>query len=141
MERIAINVTPNLDGEIPSEEALVEAMKNAGWTDDPRDGRTIILEDGREVLNPLPCAPPIGYVESPSIMELIAQQIRAHNLLIAGNDEVDSLEDAEDFDVDDEFDHSSEYEITMKEEFPGIPSDSQADPLPVPPPDGAATLV
>lgn len=70
------------------------------------------LDDhGREVLDPTPIAPPIGWKPEPSMVEIIRAQIAGERLRqeaeAAGKE---SFEEADDFDVDDDFDPSSPYE-------------------------------
>lgn len=126
----------------------VESMvDNSDWTDDPRDGKALLLPDGRELLNPLPIAPPIGFRKEPDILELVAAQVREHYEMLKGDEEIDSLEDANDFGEDEDFDPSSIYEIVMREEFPAVPAIADVavpEPVvpaaPVPPVPGAPAV-
>lgn len=60
-------------------------------------------EKGEEILNPTPMQPPVGYRAQPSLIETIREQIRQHHLLLADT-EIDTEEEADDFDVpDDDF--------------------------------------
>lgn len=88
---------------------------------DPGIGHALLLEDGREVVNPVPVAPPVGYVKEPTVMEMIDAQVKRHLASLRGDEELDSEEDAVDFDVGDDYEPFSPYEILMSDEFPGLP--------------------
>lgn len=66
-------------------------------------------EYGREKPNPYPLEPPIGYKKQPTIAELMRQAIRqaSEEARSAG---YETEEEANDFDIDDEFDPSTPYE-------------------------------
>lgn len=66
---------------------------------------------GKEVgLDPVPMQPPTHYKRPPSLIETVREQIRAHHRL-AAEAEMDSLEEADDFEMDDDAnDPSSRYE-------------------------------
>lgn len=73
--------------------------------------RPVLLDDyGRETLDPTPIAPPIGYKKEPSMVEIVRQQIRTEMSRQAVEEGKESFEEADDFDVDDDFDPSSPYE-------------------------------
>lgn len=68
--------------------------------------------DGTPVLDPLPIAPPIGYVKAPSMVEIVRDMVRGERLRqeaeAAG---YETFEESEDFDVGDEDVHArSPYE-------------------------------
>lgn len=74
--------------------------------------RPVLLDDnGHERLDPTPMAPPLGWKPEPSMVEIIRAQIAGERLRqeaeAAG---MESFEEADDFDVDDDFDPSSPYE-------------------------------
>lgn len=96
----------------------------AGWTDDPGTGKAVLDEHGREIFNPVPMDPPVGFVQEPSMMDLIQRQINKHLELLRGDEEIDSEEEANDFDAGpEEFDPFSLYEFTdMIPESPALPS-------------------
>jgi len=58
-------------------------------------------EFGREVLNPTPVQPPVGYKKQPSILDTIREQIRAHHLSNIDM-EPETEEEADDFDIDED---------------------------------------
>lgn len=66
---------------------------------------------GREVPDPTPMAPPVGFIKQPSMIENIRNLVRSEALrqaaLTAG---AETFEEAEDFDVDDDIDPTSPYE-------------------------------
>lgn len=139
-ERVKVEIVPNpATGEIADYEDVMERMVDAGWTDDPKDGVTILLSDGREVVNPLPIAPPIGYNPTPSMFDVIRAQIQRAKLL--EDDAVaETPDEANDFDMDDEWEPSSVYEVVMKEDFPELAPEapSAAPPAAAPPPEPKA---
>lgn len=65
--------------------------------------RTKKLDDeGRELSDPIPMAPPLGYTPEMSIIEIVRQQIRGEHLRIAAlQAEAETFEEADDFDVED----------------------------------------
>lgn len=76
--------------------------------------------DGRELMDPTPIAPPIGYKKSPSIAEQIRTMIRSEHLRQeAERAGYETFEEADDFDVGDDFDPKSPYE----EVFEPVPQD------------------
>lgn len=111
-----------------------ERFSLSGWTDDPRDGAAVLTDEGYEVLNPIPVSPPMGYTPTPDMMTLVHQQVVAHLAQLRQDEEIDSEEDWEDFDLPEEIDPWSVYEIReMTEEAPGLPVDGGTiDPAPTP---------
>lgn len=57
-------------------------------------------ENGREVLNPTPMQPPLGYKKAPSLAEQIRQQVLAMRHL--QDDEPETEEEADDFEIEDD---------------------------------------
>lgn len=83
-------------------------------------------EEGREVMDPLPIAPPIGYKKAPSISETIRNMIRSERLKQEAEAQgFESFEEADDFDVGDDYDPKSPYE----EVFEPIPLETDFDRL------------
>lgn len=65
---------------------------------------------GKELLDPVPMQPPAHYQRPPSLIETVREQIRAHHRL-AADAEMDTEEDADDFEMDDDAnDPHSKYE-------------------------------
>lgn len=121
MDRLRVDIRPLVDGSVPSDEEMLEKAVEAGWSDDPGTGHAILVEDergapGYEVLNPLPVAPPIGWTPTPPLEELIRDHVRREFVQLQGEDELDDIIDAEDFDVPDELpDLSTIYEFVGME--------------------------
>jgi len=72
----------------------------------------------REHLDPTPMSPPIGYVRAPSMIDRIRDMVR-HEMSNAANEKgFESFEEAEDFDVDDEYDPASPWEMLFEPDTP-----------------------
>lgn len=62
--------------------------------------------------DPRPMSPPLGYIPETSLSEKIRQMVRSEHLRYAAmNSGMETFEEADDFDVDDDFDPSSPYEM------------------------------
>lgn len=124
--KIVLNEIVSDDGEVvtPPAEELLDAMEEAGWTDNPATGKAVILPDGSELLNPVPVAPPVDYDTSPSAFDIWQAQLqRMANIRDLGEGFLlDDEEDAEDYDVADpeDFFVRSAYEIEMVPEAPAL---------------------
>lgn len=133
-EKVKVRLDPRADGVMPElPEDLSRAMKAANWTADPGTGKAILLADGSELLNPVPFEPPVDYVKQDSIMDMIDQRLKARLAMLDPNMVLDdSPEDANDFDIDDEIDPLSIYEVlSMKEDYPGRdPNEGSAPKVP-----------
>lgn len=150
MDKFRVNIAPDSDGVLPDDkelDGLYAKMIEAGWTDDPLEGKAVLLADGREVLNPLPVAPPVGYVRELSIMDRLSDMLEKRMAALLESQALEeTAEEANDFDTDDEeAEIRSIYEVQLQEEFPAIPGgvvpDQPASPDPVPAqpgPDGPA---
>lgn len=68
-------------------------------------------ENGHEVLNPTPVAPPLGYNPAPSLVEQIRQQVRAFKQL--DDQEPETEEEADDFECEDDPLPTSRWENDM----------------------------
>ena len=86
----------------PSQLDLEEAIRAAGWSDDPGTGKAVLLPDGSEMLNPLPIAPPVDFVTGPTLLEQFEAKMEARFRMLQEDAEVDTLEDFEDFDVEED---------------------------------------
>jgi len=64
------------------------------------DKRNRHTEDGKEILNPTPIQPPLGYNPAPSLIETVRQQVRQMKHL--DDDEPESEEEADDFEIEDD---------------------------------------
>lgn len=90
-----------------------------------KDNRQVELEDyiggkrsddrldfrGREIPDPTPIAPPIGYKRQPSLAEQIRAMVRSERLAQEAEQAgFETFEEADDFNVGDDFDPHSPYE-------------------------------
>lgn len=92
----------NEDGEPYSDEQIEYAYT--------REGRR---EFGKELPNPVPMAPPLGWVPSLPIHEQIAAMVMRgvqEQLQRERGEELETAEEADDFEVGDDYDPSSPYE-------------------------------
>lgn len=150
VEKVRVNIRPEPFGgggsKLPDAD-FRERFSCSGWTDDPRDGQAVLTDEGYEVLNPIPVSPPMGYVETPDVMTLVHQQVLAHLRQLGETDEIDSPEEFEDFDMPEEIDPWSIYEVReMIDEAPALPRDggtinatsSGAESAPAPKPEGSS---
>lgn len=76
------------------------------------DRGDIFLDDfGREIPDPTPMAPPVGYKRQPTMVEIIRQQIQGEALRRAAAEMgKESWQEADDFDVGDDYDPTSPWE-------------------------------
>lgn len=85
---------------------------------DPSVPTESVLVDGREVLCPVPVAPPIGHNPQPSLAERIRDMVRSEQLRVAAEQMGhETFEEADDFDIGDDYDPESPYE----EDFEPVP--------------------
>lgn len=106
---------------------LEDAIRLAGWSDDPGSGIAVLLDDGREVFSPLKFEEPADIEAGQDMMAVlekrIIQRLQRDAGLLRGDDEVDeTAEEANDFDVRDEVEYVSGFEIEMATEFPQMPT-------------------
>lgn len=65
--------------------------------------RDQFLDDrGREIPDPRPLQPPVGYKKQPSMFEMIREAVTREHALYAANREPESLEESDDFDIPDD---------------------------------------
>lgn len=77
---------------------------------------------GQEVPDPTIVDPPLGYVPQPDLMELMRRMIRNELSQAIDHTEVETFEEADDFDIDDDpVDYSSPYEEFF-DPAPGAPT-------------------
>lgn len=88
--------------------------------------------DGDLVPDPIPIAPPIGYIQQPSLVDQVLEKLNARARMIAEDEEVDDLEDLNDFGPDDDDFPASPHELSMAEEFPELPRTPPVPPEPAP---------
>lgn len=76
-----------------------------------------MTDDGREIPDPVPMAPPIGYIKQPSMVEHIRNMVRSEQLRMAAEEAgAESFEEADDFDVG-------------EDELPGTPWEAEFEPV------------
>lgn len=75
---------------------------------------------GREVVDPTPIAPPVGYKRVPTLVEQLRQMVRSEALAKEAREAgFETFEDADDFDIaDDPLDPQSRYEIGFEPPIP-----------------------
>lgn len=112
-----------------------DAARKAGWSDDPGTGKAILV-NGAEILNPQPMAPPVGYQHGDTLQEMIERHVAAALVGLRGDDIVDeSIEDADDFDIDEGNEVDLETIYTVREmvpEAPGLRPEARVEPVPDP---------
>lgn len=68
-------------------------------------------ENGAEKLDPVPMQPPLGYKKTLSLSEQIALQVRRMKLELLNDDSIsETEEEADDFEIGDDFEPLSKYE-------------------------------
>lgn len=109
--------------------ALIDRVKNAFKTPEGKTGREerkrfgALDRSGSEILDSTPMQPPIGYNPQPSMFDVMRKMIADHQREIAEAG-FETPEEADDFDVQDDYDPTSPYEHSF---------DPPADPSQVPP--------
>lgn len=111
--------------------------------------RPVVLDErGRERLDPTPMAPPVGWKPTPSMVEIMRAQIRNELSQAADQEGFETWDEANDFDVQDDFDPSTPYEemfdpapsrphfetaeetLNLRRDRPARPAPRQAEPKP-----------
>lgn len=98
-------VTP--DGEVLSDEEIRYAYT--------REGRRVV---GKEYPNPIPLDPPIGYVPSKPLYEQIREMVQRELSATAEREGFETEDEANDFEVGDDYDPDSPYEIDFEPTAP-----------------------
>lgn len=105
----------------------------------PKD--KLLTPDGKEIPDPKPLAPPVGYVKRDSLAEQIRQMVLGEKLAQeAAAAGAETFDEADDFDVGDDYDPRSPYEANFDpmtpEEAAALRSQGKAvdDILGAPPP-------
>lgn len=117
-------VAPLADGQLGIEDAIVRA----GWDkDDPGLGVAVIDQYGREVANPARIEEPAGIDAGQDMMAImerrIIERLQRDAGVLRGDDVVDEDDDeANDFNVGDDIQYVSGYEVEMASEFPTMPA-------------------
>lgn len=84
-----------------------------------REGRK---ELGKEFPNPVPMAPPLGFVPQPPLWETIRAMVARGMSEAAAAQEAETFEEADDFEVGDDYDPESPYEEVFEPDQPWPPS-------------------
>lgn len=111
---------------VPDDDTISELVLAADWSDDPGTGRSVLLADGRELVNPVPVAPPAhiaAYAKENSVNDLVQRAIAQHMALLKGSDELDSEDEAEDFPEDVDWHPTTLFEYVLMDDAPAIPGD------------------
>lgn len=125
------------NAEFPPDEDGVQRLSNL-------DAR------GRELPDPVPMAPPVGYRDGPSLAEFVQRMIRQEVSEIARQNDLESFDDADDFDIEDDL-GDADGPPTIYEAFldqstgrpfvaPGEPSQNGSPPAKPPAPSPAPDL-
>lgn len=78
-------------------------------------GTHFLDQNGHEVLDPTPMAPPVGFIQQPSMFEHIRNLVRTElSRRAAETGELESFEEADDFDIGDDYDPTSPYEVQFE---------------------------
>jgi hypothetical protein len=95
---------------------------------------TYLNERGHELPSGVPMAPPLGYKKQPSLHETIRNMIRSERLAQeAATAGFETFDEADDFDVGDDLDPSSPYELEFEGDLlppPPSPSPTTAPQMP-----------
>jgi len=102
---------------------------------------TYLDERGREKPDPVPLSPPLGYKKQPSLAEQIRAMVRSEKLRQEVEEAgMETWDEADDFDIGDDYDPRSPYEEVFDPGPPPAPQEaSPTPPAPTPaptPPEG-----
>lgn len=73
-------------------------------------------EQGQFYPDPVPIAPPIGYVQEPSMFDRVRDMIRKEASLRAQAEGFETFEESDDFEVEDDYEPFSPYELHFVEQ-------------------------
>jgi len=115
-------VTSVMQGFLDSAVARVAELQRPGvdvtMVREPSKQDIYLDWQGYEKPSGIPVAPPVGYVQQPSLSERIREMVRGHNLAeevrAAG---FETFEEADDFDVGDDYEPSSPYEEVFEGDY------------------------
>jgi len=74
----------------------------------PQEGRFDDL--GREIVSPLPVAPPVGYVKQPDLVQMMRERVANELSRYAQDDGYESFEEANNFEIGDDYEPNTLYE-------------------------------
>lgn len=125
---LKIEIVPSFSGEIRDVSSILDEALAAGWSDDPGQGKAVLIKDDNgnpayEVFNPMGFAPPIGFEPTPPIDQLIRERVALEVERLRDDEEIDSEDEVNDFDVPDELPPLETYYevIAMEPTAPSIP--------------------
>lgn len=80
--------------------------------------------DGKFYPDPVPMAPPVGFVQKPSIADQMRRIFHSEQMkILAAQEGRESFEEADDFEIQDEYDPRSPFEMQLEQELePHLPS-------------------
>lgn len=104
-----------------------KSSKYAGkWLIDPETGEMVQVLDelGREIPDPTPMEPPLGYIKQPSLQDQIRMMVLSEKLrLEVESAGAETFEEADDFDVGDDYDPHSPWENEFDPDYSEIRSE------------------
>lgn len=93
--------------------------------------RSFLTARGQERPDPRPMEPPIGFKKQPSLHERIREMVRSEQLRLAAEKAgAETFEEADDFDIEDDLDIRSPYEIPWEPNFDPPPAPEAGQPRP-----------
>lgn len=94
-------------------------------------------KDGRFYPDPTPVAPPVGFTDDIDMFERVRQMVRREMSVAAQGEGFETFEEADDFDVGDDVEPFSPYELILEQAAPDAPvvnpDPDQVHPPEVPP--------
>lgn len=81
-----------------------------------------VNEAGKEVLSRVPVAPPVGYKPSPSMIDHVRAMVRQEMSRAAAEQGYETFEEANDFEVGDDYEPNSPYEEQEMEPATVLPA-------------------
>lgn len=144
--RIVLDSDKKVRRHLSAEDVIAYAASE--WdAEDPGYGKAALDEFGREIFNPVPFAPPIGYRQEQTMMEQLQRMLRAERLKAQEDaTDGDTVEEMNEFPEDVEFPFYTAYELIMREDWPEnpqlpepgeVPAEKKEEgvsPPPIPPP-------
>jgi len=121
-------------GRVPARVITGEASSpNENFSFAPKNSETLLDAYGRERPSPIPMAPPIGYKKQPSMIDNIRDMVRREMSQQAAAAGMETFEEADDFEIDDDYDPKSPHEMSIEQELAGAPQAPQQAPSSPPP--------
>lgn len=118
----------------PAEEHIIESHTDYVREPSARE-QNLFDESRREIVSAIPVAPPVGYVEQPSLVERIRAMVRSEHLRYAATEAgYETFEDSEDFEIGEDYEPNTPYERVFDPPPPAVESAAAAPPKPVEPP-------